>query len=85
MIYHVEFFVIRTQQSIDYTIFLLMVIHTFHRGRGGGGHKLQNITISSGVQMSFRCLTKVSVTSKLWLKLTDIKRHFRKTEHLSTT
>ena len=31
-----------------------------------------------GVQISFRHLTKVGVTSKFWLKLTDIKRHCRK-------
>ena len=41
--------------------------------------------ILSGVQRSFRRLTKVGVTSKFWLKLTDVKRLCRKVEHLSTT
>ena len=39
----------------------------------------------SGVQISFRCLTKVGATSKFWLKLTDVKRHCRKVGNLSTT
>ena len=39
----------------------------------------------SGVQISFRRLTKVGVSSKFWLKLTDVKRHCRKIGHLSTT
>ena len=29
----------------------------------------------SGVQITFRRLTKVGATSKFWLKLTDVKRH----------
>ena len=33
--------------------------------------------IISGVQISLRRLTKVGVTSKFWLKLTDVKRHCR--------
>ena len=32
----------------------------------------------SGVQISFRRLTKVGATSKFWLKLADVKRHCRK-------
>ena len=39
----------------------------------------------SGVQISFRHLTKVGVTSKFWLKLADVKRHCRKVGHLSIT
>ena len=39
----------------------------------------------SGVQISFRRLIKVGVTSKFWLKLTDVKGHCRKVGHLSTT
>ena len=31
--------------------------------------------IISGVQISFRRLTKVGSTSKFWFKLTDVKRH----------
>ena len=38
-----------------------------------------------GVQISFRRLIKVAVTSKFWLKLTYVKRHGRKVGHLSTT
>ena len=41
--------------------------------------------IVSGVQISFRRLTKVGVTSKFWLKLTCVKRDCRKVGHLSTT
>ena len=41
--------------------------------------------IISGVQISFRGLTKVGVTSKFWLKLTVAKRHCREVGHLSTT
>ena len=41
--------------------------------------------IISGVQISFRRLTKVGVTSKFWLKLTDVKRYCRKVGDLSTT
>ena len=39
----------------------------------------------SGVQITFRRLTKVGATSKFWLKLADVKRHCRKVGHLSTT
>ena len=46
-------------------------------------HLLQ--IILSGVQISFRRLTKVSLTSKFWLKLTDVNRHCRKVGHMSTT
>ena len=37
-----------------------------------------------GVQIRFRRLTKVGVTSKFWLKMIDLKRHCRKVRHLST-
>ena len=37
----------------------------------------------SGVQISFRRLTKVGATSMFWLKLTDVKRHCRKVGHVS--
>ena len=37
------------------------------------------------VQISFHRLTKDSVTSKFWFKLTDVKRYYRKVGHLSTT
>ena len=43
------------------------------------------LDILSGVQISFRRLTKVGATSKFWLKLTDIKGHCRKVGDLSTT
>ena len=43
------------------------------------------VTYLSDVQISFPRLTKVGVTSKFWLKLTDVKRHCRKIGHLSTT
>ena len=39
----------------------------------------------SGVQISFRRLTKVGVTSKFRLKQTDVKCHCRKVGHLSIT
>ena len=39
----------------------------------------------SGVQISFRRLTKVGATSKFWLELTDVKRHCHKVGILSTT
>ena len=42
-------------------------------------------SILSDVQISFRRLTKVDVTRKLWLKSTDVKRHCRKVGHLSMT
>ena len=41
--------------------------------------------ILSGVQISFRRLTKAGATSEFWLKLTDVKRHWRKVEHLLTS
>ena len=43
------------------------------------------IEFLSGVQISFRRLTKVGVTSKFWLKLSNIKRHCRRVVHLATT
>ena len=36
---------------------------------------LKVLDLLSGVQISFRRLTKVGFTSKFWLKLTDVKRH----------
>ena len=37
--------------------------------------------VLSGVQISFRRLTKVGVASKFYLKLTDVKRHCREVGH----
>ena len=42
-----------------------------------------NKNMLSGVQISFRRLTEVGVTSKFWLKFTDVKRHCRKVGNLS--
>ena len=53
-------------------------------GGGGGGYKAA-LAVISGVQISFRRLTKVGATIKFWLKLTDVTRHFRKVGHLLTT
>ena len=41
--------------------------------------------ILPGVQLGFRRLKEVGVTSKFWLKLKNAKRHYRKVGHLSTT
>ena len=48
-------------------------------------HSTLVIIYISGVQISFRRLTKAGVTSKFWLKLTDVERHYRKVGRLKTT
>ena len=41
--------------------------------------------IISSIQITFHRLTKVGVTNKFWLKLTDVKRYCPKVGHLATT